>query len=128
VADENSSPENENVPADDLAAAMEAALASESDDDLEQGLSSLMEKLTAEDLDADQLTGLRNLESAEYAIPKDVMFREDSAARDPKDIPVTGASSPAPSQSDPAPAQKPAAPVQDDWGDILASLKKDLGR
>jgi hypothetical protein len=64
---------------------------------------------------------LKDLESLEYAMPKNVLPRDDEkveAAPTPQPAPA-----PAPS---PAPAPKTSGASE--WGDLMESLKKDLGQ
>ena len=105
---------------------------------LEEGLSSLLERLSAEEpvvtehtaattpapraakVDASEWASLKNLESAEYAMPAIAPRDEDNGAPAVQTEPATVPAAPA-VQSD----EKKAAT---EWGDLMESLKKDLGR
>jgi len=82
---------------------------------------------------------LKELESLEYAMPKNVLPRDEEkvepapqASAPPAAAPQAAAAPPAPAPSAPAPQAAPsAAPPKSstsEWGDLMDSLKKDLGR
>lgn len=63
---------------------------------------------------------LKELESLEYAMPKNVLPRDEDQVEPAQ-----------PAQAQPAPAPEPAptkSSAGSEWGDLMESLKKDLGR
>jgi hypothetical protein len=77
---------------------------------------------------------LKDLESLEYAMPKNVLPRDEDKAVEPAP-PAPAPPKPAPqapaAQSASAPQPTPAAAPESsksEWGDLMDSLKKDLGR
>ena len=71
---------------------------------------------------------LKELESLEYAMPKNVLPRDEDKVHPAPPAPApAAAAAPAPA---PQPAPSSAAPTsgESEWGDLMESLKKDLGR
>ena len=132
-------------PKKEVVAAPAQPPAPEEIDGLELGLSSLLEKLDAEDSTVSEEAGapakvdpaewaeLKELESLEYAMPN-IAPHDDTPPvvnRAPLETSTTApveTSTTAP-DSAPAPtADPPAKKVTSEWGDLMESLKKDMGR
>jgi hypothetical protein len=84
---------------------------------------------------------LKELESLEYAMPKNVLPRDeetgDPAPPAPAPVPAAAQPIPSPAAAQPIPSPAAAQPVTSpaspksttsEWGDLMESLKKDLGR
>lgn len=104
---------------------------------LERGLSSLMEKLTVEEsnvpssapaaVNATDWAKLKQLESVEYAMPSIAPRDDNTAAVEAVRPEASGAPQSAATATARAPAG-PQAQKKSEFGDLIDSLKKDLGR
>lgn len=114
------------------------AVETEETEGLEQGLTALMDKLSAEGWgetpspvaapqppSANQWAELKEIESLEYAMPSNVPHDEAKASE--VSLPEPAPEEPTQAAS-PAPAEPPAQESASEWGDLMESLKKDLGR
>jgi hypothetical protein len=168
AAPENNAVGGNDAMPDEVARALESALATDDGGGLEEGLSTLMERLSAEDwsepadADAPELDlmtaldevkapappvavtqhwpeKLREIESAEYKMPTTVPRDSDTAANVTR--PVSAPSVPAiveeaaaaastqePAAAPPATQTAPATKGGSEWGDLLESLNKELGK
>lgn len=121
------------------------SLPPEEQDGLEEGLSSLFDRLSAEEptpeaasaavttVEETDWAELKELESVDYKIPKIVPTDEVAPASKPAPPePEPPAQTAVPQQAEPAkvPQQPtpPATKADSGWGDLMESLKKDLGR